>query len=161
MPLALRIDALSARRVLLVAFVGWVAVRYARRNLDGETREGAFHALMLAALGAVLVLVQAGSLAVLAGSFVAVGLGLRRWCCSAPSGPKRGGPRPSSRWHGGAGGAAVIGAAVLLWQAFSPPTWPGLRSPQGQACRGRCRRRWCLRCWPRRSRSPPSRCAAG
>ncbi len=75
--LALRLDPVSATMGLLVAFVGWVVVRYSRRYLDGEAREGRFHALMLFTLAAVLLLVQAGSLAVLVAAFVATGLGLR------------------------------------------------------------------------------------
>ena len=75
--LALRLDAISVTMTLLVAFVGWVVVRYARSYLDGERREGAFHAMLLGLLGAVLVLVQSGSLVVLIGAFLAVGAVLR------------------------------------------------------------------------------------
>ncbi|MBK5926602.1 proton-conducting transporter membrane subunit [Rhodobaculum claviforme] len=116
--LALRLDALSATMALLVAFVGWIVVRYARRYLDGEAREGAFHALMLATLAAVLVLVLAGSLAVLAVGFVAVGLGLRRLLLFYPDRPeaRRAATKFALVW--GAGDVAVIAAAVLLWQAF-------------------------------------------
>ncbi len=76
--LALRLDLISAIMALLVAFIGWVVVRYARTYLDGEAREGAFHGLLLATIAAVLLLVQAGSLAVLVLAFIAVGLGLRQ-----------------------------------------------------------------------------------
>ena len=75
---AFRLDAVSATMALLVAFVGWVVLRFSRSYLDGEAREGAFHGLMLATLAAVLVLVQAGSLAVVAVAFVTSGLGLRQ-----------------------------------------------------------------------------------
>lgn len=40
--LAVRTDAVSTVMLLLVAFVGWVVVRYARTYLDGEPRQGAF-----------------------------------------------------------------------------------------------------------------------
>ncbi|MDT8855032.1 hypothetical protein RNZ50_08370 [Paracoccaceae bacterium Fryx2] len=76
--IAFRLDAISASMALLVAFVGWVVVRYGRTYLDGEAREGTYHGLMLATLAAVLTLVQAGSLAVLVLAFVAIGLGLRQ-----------------------------------------------------------------------------------
>jgi NAD(P)H-quinone oxidoreductase subunit 5 len=116
--LAMRLDALSATMALLVAFVGWIVVRYARRYLDGEPREGAFHALMLATLAAVLVLVQAGSLAVLVAAFVAVGLGLHRLLLFYPerAEARRAAAKFALVW--GAGDAAVIGAAVLLWSTF-------------------------------------------
>ncbi|PKP85291.1 MAG: oxidoreductase [Alphaproteobacteria bacterium HGW-Alphaproteobacteria-2] len=116
--LALRLDAVSATMGLLVAFVGWIVERYSRRYLDGETREGRFHALMLATLAAVLVLVQSGSLLVLAAAFVAVGLGLRQLLLFYPDRPeaRRAAAKFSLVWS--AGDAAVILAGVLLWLAF-------------------------------------------
>ena len=72
-----RLDTISLTMVLLVAFVGWVVVRYARRYLDGEAREGMFHALTLAGIAVVLLLVQAANLAILAAAFVAIGIVLR------------------------------------------------------------------------------------
>lgn len=115
---ALRLDAISATMAVLVAFVGWVVVRYARSYLDGEAREGAFHALMLGTLAAVLVLVQSGSLAVLAAAFVAVGLGLRQLLLFYPDRPeaRRAAAKFALVW--GAGDLAVIAAGVLLWLAF-------------------------------------------
>jgi NAD(P)H-quinone oxidoreductase subunit 5 len=103
---------------LLVAFVGWIVVRYARRYLDGEAREGRFHALMLATLAAVLVLVQSGSLSVLAAAFVATGLGLRQLLLFYPerAEARRAAAKFTLVW--GAGDVAVILAAVLLWVAF-------------------------------------------
>ena len=116
--LLLRVDALSATMALLVGFVGWVVVRYARSYMDGEAREGAFHAWMLATLAAVLVLVQAGSLAVLVLALVAVGLGLRQLLLFYPERPeaRRAAAKFSLVW--GAGDVAVFGAAVLLWVAL-------------------------------------------
>ncbi|MBC7135684.1 MAG: oxidoreductase, partial [Oceanibaculum nanhaiense] len=73
-----RLNAISVTLALLVAFVGWVVIRYSRRYLDGEAREGRFHGLVLAAIAAVLLLVQAASLWVLAASFIATGLILRQ-----------------------------------------------------------------------------------
>ncbi|MFZ1470643.1 MAG: oxidoreductase, partial [Paracoccaceae bacterium] len=86
--IAFRLDALSATMALLVAFVGWVVLRYARTYLDGEAREGAFHGLMLATLAAVLTLVQAGSLPVLVLAFAAIGLGLRQLLLFYPDRPE-------------------------------------------------------------------------
>jgi NAD(P)H-quinone oxidoreductase subunit 5 len=116
--MALRLDRLSATMGVLVAFVGWVVVRYARRYLDGEAREGRFHALMLATLAAVLVLVQAGSLAVIAAAFVATGLGMRQLLLFYPGRveARRAATKFTLVW--GAGDAAVILASVLLWVAF-------------------------------------------
>jgi NAD(P)H-quinone oxidoreductase subunit 5 len=116
--LSLRLDAISATMVTLVAFVGWIVVRYSRRYLDGEAREGAFHGLMLAALAAVLVLVQSGSLTVLVLAFVAVGLVLRQLLLFYPDRPEaqRAATKFSLVW--GAGDAALLLAAILLWVAL-------------------------------------------
>jgi NAD(P)H-quinone oxidoreductase subunit 5 len=115
---ALRLDALGATMTLLVAFVGWIVVRYSRRYLDGEDWEGRFHGLMLAALGAVLLLVQSGSLLVLAGAFVIIGLVLRQLLLFYPDRPEaaRAATKFSLVW--GAGDVALVLAAMLLWQAF-------------------------------------------
>lgn len=116
--LAVTLDPVSATMGLLVAFVGWIVVRYSRRYLDGEAREGRFHALMLATLAAVLVLVQSGSLAMLALAFVATGLGLRQLLLFYPerAEARRAAAKFTLVW--GAGDAAVIVAALLLWSAF-------------------------------------------
>jgi NAD(P)H-quinone oxidoreductase subunit 5 len=116
--LSLRLDAVSSTMALLVAFVGWIVVRYSRRYLDGEDREGAFHGLMLATLAAVLMLVQAGSLTVMVAAFVAVGLGLRQLLLFYPDRPeaRRAAAKFTLVW--GAGDVALILAAVLLWNGF-------------------------------------------
>lgn len=110
-----RLDAISATLALLVAFVGWVVVRYARRYLDGEAREGRFHALTLAAIAGVLVLVQAASLPVLVLSFVATGLVLRQLLLLYPDRPeaRRAAAKFTLVW--GAGDVALVLASVLLW----------------------------------------------
>jgi len=117
-PLSIRLDAVSVTMTLLVSFVGWVVVRYARSYLDGEVREGAFHGLMLAALAAVLVLVQAGSLAVLAATFIAVGLTLRRLLLFFPDRAEAGRAATKFTLVWMAGDALLILAAGLLWSAF-------------------------------------------
>ena len=116
--LAFRLDAVSAAMVLLVSFVGWVVVRYARTYLDGEVREGAFHGFLLATLAAVLVLVQAGNLGVLVLASIAVGFGLRKLLLFYPERPeaRRAAAKFSLVW--GASDGALILAAALFWAAF-------------------------------------------
>ena len=116
--LAFRLDAVSATMTLLVSFVGWIVVRYARTYLDGEAREGAFHGLLLATLAAVLVLVQAGSLGSLVLAFGAVGLGLRQLLLFYRDRPeaRRAAAKFSLVW--GAGDAVLILASGLFWAAF-------------------------------------------
>ena len=112
--LALRLDAVSVSMALLVSFVGWIVVRYSRSYLDGEAREGRFHGLMLATLAAVLVLVQAGSLAVVVAGFIAIGVVLRQLLLFYPerAEAQRAAAKFSLVW--GAGDVALIIAAVLI-----------------------------------------------
>ncbi|WP_104020006.1 proton-conducting transporter transmembrane domain-containing protein [Roseovarius nitratireducens] len=113
-----RLDAVSATMVVLVSFVGWVVVRYTRSYLDGEAREGAFHGLLLAALAAVNLQVQAANLAVLAAGFMATGLAIRQLLLFYPerAEARRAAAKFTLVW--GAGDAALILAAALLWHAF-------------------------------------------
>ncbi|MDD7971164.1 proton-conducting transporter membrane subunit [Roseinatronobacter alkalisoli] len=117
-PLSFRLDAISATMSLLVTFVGWIVTRYSRSYLDGEHREGAFHALMLVTLAAVLVLVQSGSMGVLVLASLAVGQGLRRLLLFYPdrAEARRAAAKFSLCW--GVGDVALIAAAGLLWGAF-------------------------------------------
>lgn len=126
-------DGLSATMALLVGFIGWIVVRNARTCLDGAAREGAFHATLLASVAAVLMLVQAGNLAVLIAASVAVGVGLR-WLLMFY------GERPQARraatkfmlvW--GAGDAALLVATGLLWWACGTIGFPDLRQAAATA----------------------------
>ncbi|PWG17683.1 proton-conducting transporter transmembrane domain-containing protein [Salibaculum griseiflavum] len=114
----LRADAISLSLALLVAFLGWVVIRFSRSYLDGEAREGAFHGQMLATLAAVLILVQAGNLWLLAGTAVAVGLGLKHLLLFYANRPeaRRAARKFTLAWHGGDG--ALILAALLLTARF-------------------------------------------
>lgn len=113
-----RLDGLSATLAVLVAFVGWIVVRYSRRYLDGEAREGWFHALTLCAIACVLVLVQAASLPVLVLAFVATGLVLRQLLLFYPerAEARRAAAKFTRVWI--AGDLALMTASVLLWQSF-------------------------------------------
>jgi NAD(P)H-quinone oxidoreductase subunit 5 len=113
-----RLDPVSATMAVLVSFVGWVVVRYARRYLDGEAREGTFHGLLLAALAAVTLQVQAANLAVLAAGFIATGLAIRQLLLFYPerAEARRAAAKFALVWT--AGDAALILAAALLWAAF-------------------------------------------
>jgi NAD(P)H-quinone oxidoreductase subunit 5 len=124
--LGLQQDSVSATMTLLVGFVGWVVVRYSRSYLDGEAREGRFHALMLATLAAVLLLVQSGSLGVLVGAFLAVGAGLGALLLHYPERPEAQRAAAKFRLVWGAGDALLITAAVLLWVAFGTADIAGI-----------------------------------
>ncbi|MEM9764660.1 MAG: proton-conducting transporter membrane subunit [Pseudomonadota bacterium] len=116
--IGIQLDAVSATMTLLVAFVGWVVVRYSRFYLDGEAQEGAFHGWMLVALGSVLVLVQASSLPLLIAAFVAVGIAMKRLLLFYAERPeaRRAAAKFSLVW--GLGDVVLIAAALLLASAF-------------------------------------------
>ena len=116
--LAMRADPVSTTLALLVAFIGWIVMRYSRTYLDGEAREGAFHGLMLATLAAVLVFVQSASLMVLVPAAIAVGLGLKRLLLFYSERPeaRRAATKFALVWH--AGDVALVLAAVLLVASY-------------------------------------------
>lgn len=73
--LSSRLDAVSMTMLVLVSFVGWIVLRYARTYMDGEERQGLFTAWLTATLAAVLLLVQAGNLVQLVAAWFA-----SSWC---------------------------------------------------------------------------------
>jgi len=125
---ALEHDVISATMALLVAFVGWIVVRYSRSYLDGERLEGRFHGLMLVTIAGVLLLVQSGSLLVLAAAFVLVGLTLERLLLFYPerAAARRAATKFALVWR--AGDVAVVLAAVLLWTAFGTAELAAIRA---------------------------------
>ncbi|GAB4152057.1 MAG: proton-conducting transporter membrane subunit [Sphingomonadales bacterium] len=76
--LTARLDVVSVTMLMLVAFIGWIVLRYARTYLDGEARQGAFLGWLAATLATVLVLVQAGDVISFALAWIATGLCLHR-----------------------------------------------------------------------------------
>jgi NAD(P)H-quinone oxidoreductase subunit 5 len=118
-PLALvRLDAVSATMLLLVAFVGWVVVRYAGTYLDGEARQGPFTGWLLVTLAAALLLVQAGNLVLLALAWGLAGFGLQRLLLFYPDRPQA---RRAARKHAmfaRAGDLALVAAALVLAFGF-------------------------------------------
>ncbi|WP_442971066.1 proton-conducting transporter transmembrane domain-containing protein [Roseovarius sp. D0-M9] len=115
---SVRLDPISVTLALLVSFIGWVVTRYARRSLDGEAREGAFHGWTLATIAAVLMLVQAGDLLVLIASFIAVGIFLRQLLLFYPERNEARRAASKFTWVWAAGDVTLIVAAALLWRAF-------------------------------------------
>jgi NAD(P)H-quinone oxidoreductase subunit 5 len=116
--LALRSDLVAASMASLVGFIGWIVMRYSRTYLDGEDREGAFHGLMLTALAAVLVFVQAGTLAAMILAAITVGLALRKLLLFYPdrAEARRAATKFALVWH--TGDAMLIIAAGLLFARF-------------------------------------------
>ena len=116
--LAVRLDLVSAVMMTLVAFIGWIVVRYAAVYLDGEARQGTFMAWLCTTLAMVLLLVTAGSLVQLVLAWVATSLALHRLLLFYP---ERVAAQRAARKKfvtARAGDAALIGAALLLGLAY-------------------------------------------
>ncbi|MDW8368829.1 MAG: NADH-quinone oxidoreductase subunit L [Geminicoccaceae bacterium] len=116
--LAVGRDLLSVTMLLLVSFVGWVVIRYARVQLDGEAREGAFAGWMSLTLACVLLLVQAGSLLVLFAAWVAIGAGLGRLLLFYPERPQARRAARQARLVARIANAALALALLLLAWSF-------------------------------------------
>jgi len=116
--LALRADLVSTAMASLVGFIGWIVMRYSRTYCDGEAREGAFHALMLGALAAVLVFVQAATLATALLAAILVGIALKHLLLFYPerAEARRAATKFALVWH--TGDAMLALAAVLLAARF-------------------------------------------
>lgn len=116
--LSARLDALSVTMLLLVSFVGWIVIRYARTYLDGEARQGYFLGWLSAALAAVLLFVQAGNLVQLVLTWIATTVALHRLLLFYP---ERAAVLRVARKKGlfsKIATAALILAATIVWISF-------------------------------------------
>ena len=115
--ISLRVDAVSAPLLLLIAFIGWVVVRYTATYLDGEAREARFMAWLCAALACVMLMVTAGNLFLLVASWIGTGVALHRLLLFYPDRP---GAQRAARKQAivaRLGDGALVIAALLLWIA--------------------------------------------
>ncbi|MBB5515617.1 NAD(P)H-quinone oxidoreductase subunit 5 [Rubricella aquisinus] len=129
--LTLQANLVNITLTLLVAFIGWVVIRYSRTYLDGEADEGRFHALMLATLAAVLIFVQSGSLMVLILSTLVVGLGLRQLLLFYADRPEaqRAAAKFTLVWHGA--DLVLFLAALLLISSYGTGVLSGIAEAAG------------------------------
>jgi len=112
--LSVRLDVVSVVMLLLVSFIGWVVVRYARTYLDGEDRQDQFTFWLLMTLAAVLLLVQSGNVVQFVAAWTATSLSLHRLLLFYPG--RVAAQRAARKKYITArvGELAVVGAAVLL-----------------------------------------------
>jgi NAD(P)H-quinone oxidoreductase subunit 5 len=115
---SVRLDAVSAVMLVLVAFVGWVVVRYAANYLDGEARQGVFTGGLLATLASVLLLVQAGNLWLFVVAWIATSLFLHRLLLFYPE--RQAAQRAARKKFLTAriGDVALLVAAIILVNAY-------------------------------------------
>lgn len=76
--LSLRMDAVSLPMLALVAFIGWIVLRYQRTYLAEEPRRAWFTGWLAITLSSVLLFAGAGNLLQLCASLIATSLGINR-----------------------------------------------------------------------------------
>lgn len=111
---ALRLDIVSTTLMMLIAFVGWVVVRYSCTYLDREPGEARFMRWLCLTLAFVMLLVTAGTLVQLVIAWIATSLSLHRLLLFYPGRP--GARRAATKKFVTArlGDIALVGAAALL-----------------------------------------------
>ena len=116
--LGTRLDAVSTAMLAVSAFVGWAVLRYARTYLDGDARQGAFHAGLCAALAAVTAFVTAGGLIQLVLGFAATAVAINRLLrfFERRPGARRAAAKQALAAAGA--GACLLGAAAILAATF-------------------------------------------
>ena len=112
--LSIRLDAVSAIMLTMVAIIGWVVLRYSANYLDGEDRQGAFVGWMAATLASVMLFAAAGSLPVLVAAWIATSLCLHRLLLFYPDRPQANRGARKKFIVARAGDVALLGAAGLL-----------------------------------------------
>jgi NAD(P)H-quinone oxidoreductase subunit 5 len=116
--LSVRLDAVSAPVFLLVAFIGWIVLRYARTYLDGETRQNTFTAGLCATLASVQLLVVSGTLLQMAGAWIVMSLALHHLLLFYPD---RLGARRAARKKAVFSTLSVVAlllASAILWAGY-------------------------------------------
>lgn len=76
--LSIRMDAVSLPMLALVAFIGWIVLRYQRTYLAEEPRRARFVGWLAITLASVLLFAGAGNLVQLCAALIATGLGINR-----------------------------------------------------------------------------------
>ncbi|MCZ4311930.1 NADH-quinone oxidoreductase subunit L [Comamonadaceae bacterium G21597-S1] len=113
-----RADGITGTVGLLVAFVGWIIVRYSQRYLDGNSGSAGYVRALLLTLACVLLVVVSNHLLVLALAWTVSSLGLHRLLKFFPA--RRAAVIAAHKKHVVAtvANAGMVLAAVLLYGAF-------------------------------------------
>jgi NAD(P)H-quinone oxidoreductase subunit 5 len=118
MGLSSRVDVVSVTMLGLVAFIGWVVMRYSRTYLDGEQRQTDFTIWLAGTLAAVLLLVQSGNLIQFIAAWIVTSLCLHRLLLFYPGRVAAQRAAYKKFVTARAGDAALIAAALMLVAAY-------------------------------------------
>ncbi|MFV9506015.1 MAG: proton-conducting transporter membrane subunit [Oscillochloridaceae bacterium umkhey_bin13] len=116
--LSLRLDALSVVMTLLVTFLGTLLIQFSRNYLDGEPRQAIFFSRLYLTIGAVLLMISAGNLWQLVLAWIGTSLALHQLLIFYPERPRAIRAARKKYLTARLGDLSLIGAAVLLVQAF-------------------------------------------
>jgi len=116
--LSVRLDAVSAVMLLLVAFVGWVVIRYSATYMDGEARQGPFTGWLCLTLAAVLFLVTSGNILQFALAWIATSMSLQKLLLHYPERIAAQRAARKKRITARLGDAAMLVAMVLIFKAY-------------------------------------------
>ncbi|QIG54513.1 oxidoreductase [Altererythrobacter sp. BO-6] len=116
--LSIRLDAVSATMLAMIAMIGWVVLRYSANYLDGEERQGTFVGWMAATLAAVLLFVLGGNLLHLVTAWIATSLCLHRLLLFYPDRIQAIRGARKKFIVARVSDIALAGAAALLWWAY-------------------------------------------
>ena len=117
--LSFRVDAVSASLLLLIAFIGWVVIRYTATYLDGEPREGWFMMWLCAALACVMLMVTAGNLGQLFLAWAGTSIALHRLLLFYPDRPAAQRAARKQRIVARLGDGALLAAILALYAAHA------------------------------------------
>lgn len=113
-----RSDAVSMTMLVLVAFVGWIVLRFAATYLDGETRQGLFTGWLCMTLASVMLLVMSGNIFQLGLAWVCTSLFLHKLLLFYP---ERVAAQRAARkkWvTSRLGDVAVIAAVLMIYTSY-------------------------------------------
>lgn len=116
--LSARVDAVSLTMLALVAFVGWIVMRFAATYTDGEPRQAAFLGWLSATLAMVMLLVTAGNLGQLVGAWVVLGITLNRALLFYPDRSAAQRAARKKAVSGLIGSLSLVAAAACLTAAY-------------------------------------------
>lgn len=116
--LSVRLDMVSASMFCVVAFIGWIVLRYSVAYLHGETRQGYFVGWICATLASVMMLVLSGNLFQLVVFWILTSLCLHKLLRFYRD--RRAARRAARKKFliARAGDLAIVGAAILLFNNF-------------------------------------------
>lgn len=117
-PISARLDAVSAPIFLLVAFIGWIVLRYSRSYLDGEPRQHVFTGWLCATLASVQLFVLAGTIVQLAGAWIAASISIHHLLLFYAQRPGAIRAARKKALFSGLGAAALSAAVALIWAGF-------------------------------------------